>query len=132
MLSIPFRIPDTQWKICEKFSLLFCFPKQTIRTNCRHKALGIALMRGGGSQCLETLSKIYQNHAFIYTAVNSDKNSLNPRRTRSVLLLDDKPSEEKYARTSTRGCLGLEIPLFLILIQTKVTALGDFLCNGQS
>lgn len=81
--NIPIQIPDTQWKICEKFNELFCFPKQTIRSHCLHKALGIALMRasGGGSCALKTLyQKFIKNHAFIYTAVKSDKNSLNPLR----------------------------------------------------
>lgn len=81
--QIPIRIPDSQWKICEKFDSLFCFPKQTIRQHCLYKALGIALMRVAGVAALETLyQKFIKNHAFIYTAATSDKNSLNPVRVR--------------------------------------------------
>lgn len=81
--QIPFRIPKPQWKICEKFDRVSCFPKRTIRQHCLHKAFGIALMRAAGVAAWETLyQKFIKNHAFIYTAAESDKNSLNPVRTK--------------------------------------------------
>lgn len=47
---MPFQILSAQWKICEKFPLGFCFPKQKICWNFLHKALEL--------QCDGTPSKI--------------------------------------------------------------------------
>lgn len=87
ILRIPFRIPGAQWKICEKFDSLFCFPKQTIRSNCLHKAFGIAFMWAAGVVLWKhSLSKIYQKPR-LYTAAKSDKNSLNPLRSVSSVCI---------------------------------------------
>lgn len=42
---IPFQILRVWRKICEKFTKVFCFPKQTNRVHFQHKAFGIATMR---------------------------------------------------------------------------------------
>lgn len=74
ILQMPFQILNTQWKICEKFHSVFCFPKQTICWNFLHKASGIAFKCRSRYQhfsFLSSLARLLQNQRKIYFCVLS-------------------------------------------------------------
>lgn len=74
-------------KYVKNSARVFCFPKQTIRSNCRHKALGIALVVCAAVAL--ALSKIYQKPRLYIHSCDDDgviKNSLNPLCVCSVVV----------------------------------------------